>query len=208
MKLPLIIIGIASAAATLLLQKSSTTDTTAIDTQDGTDANIMDSIQTAADEALATVTGPGPVDALTTSQTMLDMLKRRESLKLMRYALGDGGYTWGYGHFSKDPNALPETITQEQAAAIFADDVINRAEKWVKLYITVSLTQNEFDALVSIAFNMSPQSFKKFADQVNAGNGITDMAMQSVAWVSTKFTNGIRNRRDAEIAVFNDGVYA
>lgn len=208
MRAALIIIGAAAGTALLMMQKGSSTDIAAIDTQDGTDATVMDSIQTAADEALATVSGPGPVTDMTTSQSMLDMLKRRERLTLTRYALGDGGYTWGYGHFSKSPDALPVTITPDQAESIFADDVMNRAEKWVKLYVTVSLSQNQFDALVSIAFNMSPQSFKKFADQVNAGNGISGMAMESVAWVSTKFTNGIRNRRDAEINVFDNGVYA
>ncbi len=86
--------------------------------------------------------------------------------------------------------------------------MVNRAEKWVKLYVTDNLTQNQFDALVSIAFNMSPQSFKKFADSVNAGNGIDDIAQQSVGWVASVYTNGIQNRRTAEMNVFNNGVYA
>ncbi|NQE29229.1 glycoside hydrolase family 24 [Herbaspirillum seropedicae] len=143
-----------------------------------------------------------------TSQNGIDMLKRRESLRLTRYTLGDGGYTWGYGHFDKNPNALPVNITADQAEAIFADDLVNRGEKWVKLYVSVPVSQNQFDALVSIAYNMSPQSFKKFADQVNAGNGINAIADTSVGWVASNLQNGIRNRRAEEKRLFNEGIYA
>jgi lysozyme len=169
------------------------------------DDDLIDTALTAVDEIAG---GTGINDTMQTSTAMLSMLKRRESLSLTRYALGDGGYTWGYGHYSTNPNALPLTITRDQAEQIFADDVRNRGEKWVKLYVTADLSQNEFDALVSIAFNMSPQSFKKFAAQVNAGNGIDDIAAESVTWVDPKFTNGIANRRAAEVAVFNEGTYA
>ena len=81
-------------------------------------------------------------------------------------------------------------------------------EKWVKLYVTVPVSQEQFDALVSIAFNMSPRSFKKFADQVNAGNGIDAIADQSVTWVPANLQNGIRNRRYDEKRLFNEGIYA
>jgi lysozyme len=152
--------------------------------------------------------GQGMNDNMQTSGGMLDMLKRREALVLTRYALGDGGYTWGYGHFSTNPDALPVTITRPFAEQLFADDVVARAEKWVKLYVTADLSQNEFDALVSIAYNMRPQSFKKFADSVNRGDGIDGIAAESVGWVAAKFTNGIANRRAAEMAVFNEGIYS
>jgi lysozyme len=169
------------------------------------DDDLIDTALTAVDELAG---GTGINDTMQTSPAMLSMLKRRESLSLTRYALGDGGYTWGYGHFSRNPDALPATITRDQAESIFATDVRDRGEKWVKLYVSADLSQNEFDALVSIAFNMSPQSFKKFAAQVNAGNGIEDIAEESVSWVAPQFTNGIANRRAAEVAVFNEGTYA
>jgi lysozyme len=205
---PILIIGIAAAATMLLLQNQnqnqSSVDNSGTDSSEG----IIDTAQTALDEVIGTVAGASSAGDMVTSQSMLDMLKRLERLVLTRYALDDGGYTWGYGHYDKNPNALPATITRDQAESIFADDVTNRGEKWVKLYVTVPLSQNQFDALVSIAFNMSPASFKKFAVQVNAGNGIDGIAAQSVAWVSPKYTNGIQNRRNRELDVFNNGVYA
>ncbi len=167
--------------------------------------DTIDSIITKFDEVTASA---GPIENMKTSKGMLDMLKRREGLSLSRYQLDDGGYTWGYGHYSKSPDALPLTISKAQAESIFADDVANRGEKYVKLYIKVDLTQNEFDALVSIAFNMSPQSFKKFAASVNNGDGIDGIAAESISWVNPKYTNGIANRRQEEMNVFNNGVYA
>ena len=136
------------------------------------------------------------------------MLKRRERLRLERYNLGDGGWTIGYGHFETDINKVPARITVDDADRIFDIDVAERAEKWVRLYVRVPVTQYEFDALVHIAFNLSPKGFKKFADAVNAGQGIYDVARGSVAWVADKFKNGISNRRNEEISLFSEGVYA
>lgn len=170
--------------------------------------DLMNAAMTTFDEAAGALIGPGPIADMQTSPDMLDMLRRRESLKLQPYNLGDGGWTIGYGHFEKTREALPVIRNRADAEALFADDVANRGEKWVKLYVNVDLTQNQFDALVSIAFNMSPQSFKKFADAVNRGEGIEGMAQRSIAWVSPNLQNGIRNRRNDEIQVFNTGVYA
>lgn len=170
--------------------------------------DMTDTALTLADQAIAAVSAPGPVADMQTSSDMLGQLQRREGCKLTRYQLNDGGYTWGYGHYSRNPNALPLTITQDQADALFMQDVADRGEKWVKLYVQVDLLQNQFDALVSIAYNMSPQSFKKFADAVNNGDGINDMAQTSVAWVASEYTRGIQNRRNDEMNVYNNGIYA
>jgi lysozyme len=122
--------------------------------------------------------------------------------------LGDGGWTIGWGHQYSRYEYVPASITQEQADAMFIDDVVNRGERWVKLYVTVPQTQEQFDALVSIAYNMSPQSFKKFAAEVNAGNGIDAIATASIGWVREGLQNGIRNRRYSEMNLYNAGIYA
>lgn len=179
--------------------------------QDNADKNqqedLLDTAKTKADEMQKMIDGSYPVDEMTTSAQMLQVLKRRERLRLTRYELGDGGYTWGYGHWSRKPDALPMTITADQAEEIFADDVKNRGEKWVKLYVKVDLSQNEFDALVSIAFNLSPQSFKKFAASVNRGLGIRSIAQESIAWAGAQFKNGITNRRTEEVRIYETGQY-
>lgn len=175
------------------------------DDSDPQNEDLVDSTMTKIDEAVAAVSGPGPIADMSMSAAGLRMLRNREACYLKPYNLGDGGWTIGWGHYSK---SKPDDITQDQADAMFADDVVNRGEKWVKLYVQIDLSQAQFDALVSIAYNMSPQSFKKFADSVNAGDGIDGIAQQSVGWVASKFTNGIQNRRNSEMNLFDNGVYS
>jgi lysozyme len=156
----------------------------------------------------AQLSGPGPCADMHTSQAECNILMAREAFSATPYNLGDGGYTWGYGHQGTKNEIVPVTISKADAQTLFYSDVVNRGESVVKQYINVPLTQNQFDALVSIAFNMSPHSFRKFAAQVNAGNGIDGIAQASVAWVPAKYTNGIQNRRSAEMALYDNGVYA
>jgi len=136
------------------------------------------------------------------------MLKGREVLRLERYNLGDGGWTIGYGHFEKDISKIPARITRDDAEAMFDRDLFERAVKWVRLYVSVPVTQYQFDALTHIAYNLSPKGFKRFADAVNAGEGIDAIADASVYWPAPQFQNGIRARRATEVALFNEGVYA
>lgn len=196
---------IAALIAAVIVYKATQDNAPSADPQD---EDLLDSAMTKFDELAGAVTGAGPVEDMTTSQAMRDMLKRKEALRLTRYNLGDGGYTIGYGHFEKSINAIPERITRDEAEAMFDRDVEERGEKWVKLYVQVDLTQSQFDALVSIAYNMSPRSFKKFADAVNAGQGINGIANNSIGWVAASLQNGIANRRAGELNVFNNGVYA
>jgi lysozyme len=169
--------------------------------------SFMDITLTAIDELAGAFTAT-PVANMVPSERLKEMLKKREALRLTRYELGDGGYTWGYGHFEKDANALPYRITKEKAEELFNSDIEQRAAKWVRLYVKVPLTQFQFDALVHIAYNLSPRGFKRFADRVNAGEGIEAIAAQSVNWPAAHLRNGIRNRRNEEIALFNWGTYA
>lgn len=181
----------------------------AVAAQSGEDYTVLDALSDTVDEVTGTVAdmvNRGPVADMQPSWEVREDLKRSEGLRLKRYNLGDGVWTIGYGH-AGSYLTIPETITEAQAEAWFSEDLESRAAKWVRLYIRVPLTQYEFDALVHIAYNMSPRSFKKFADQVNAGNGIEGMAQASIGWVPAHLQNGIRNRRDREVAMFNGGVY-
>jgi lysozyme len=178
------------------------------DSSDPQSEDLIDSTMTKFDEATSLIYGAGPIGDMSMSNAGLAMLRGRERCRLTPYQLGDGGWTIGWGHQYGKYEFVPASITQEQADAMFVEDVVERGERWVKLYVTAPLTQYQFDALVHIAYNMSPQSFKKFAAEVNAGNGIDDIAMASVSWVREGLQNGIRNRRYTEMNLFNDGAYA
>jgi lysozyme len=178
------------------------------DSEDPQSEDAIDSTMTKFDQAAALLMGAGPIENMHLSYDGVAMLRARERCRLTPYQLGDGGWTIGWGHQYSRYEYVPASITQEQADAMFIDDVVNRGERWVKLYVTVPQTQEQFDALVSIAYNMSPQSFKKFAAEVNAGNGIDAIATASIGWVREGLQNGIRNRRYSEMNLYNAGIYA
>ena len=62
-------------------------------------------------------------------------------------------YTIGYGHYGKDVKAT-DTITKEKAIELLKSDLA-KFEKKVKKYDSIyHYNQNEFDALVSFAYNV------------------------------------------------------
>lgn len=142
--------------------------------------------------------------SMTVSPEMREKLKARERLMLQRYELGDGGWTIGYGHFTKYGNSPPpERITREEAEAIFDDDIEQRAMRWVRAYVTAPLTQSQFDALTSMAFNLSPGAFKTIAEVVNAGGDPTERAMYYTRPDLPALHQGLINRRNEELAWYS-----
>ncbi len=134
-------------------------------------------------------------------------LKKREALRLTRYRLGDGGWTIGYGRYYPDGGVKPPAqITKETAEAWFEQDVVERGEHWVNAYVTVPVSQTQYDALVHMAFNLSPKSFKTIADAVNAGVDITTFAMKFIRQ-GTNLENGLRARRAEELRLYYQGIY-
>lgn len=77
------------------------------------------------------------------------LLKGFEGLSLKAYPDTKKGYSIGYGHFGAKPG---DVITREQADAYFDQDVA-RFENTVSL-ATLDPKQHEFDAMVSLAYNI------------------------------------------------------
>lgn len=149
-----------------------------------------------------------PPSELKPSDALKDWLRAKEKLMLTRYELGDGGVTIGYGHFEPYSRAhlVPETITREEAGRLFEEDIEARGARWVRAYVNVPLTQNEFDALTSMAFNLSPRSFKEIADALNAGEDWKAVALQFTR-PGTNLEKGLIARREDEFAIFDQGIY-
>ncbi len=89
------------------------------------------------------------------SETGLNLIKSFEGLRLTAYkpVKEERYYTIGFGHYG--PDVLPDMkITYEQALDLLRKDV-QKYETHVSLSDPVyHWTQNEFDALVSFAFNV------------------------------------------------------
>ena len=145
---------------------------------------------------------PTPVSGMSTSPAALEQLKSFEALTLQPYRLGDGMVTigWGRAYPEKGPQP-PAQISRETADEWFAEDVRNIGEAKVKRYVQVPLTQPQFDALVSMSFNMGAASFRTIADAVNAGDDPESAAMK-ITRPGTNLERGLRRRRSVELAIY------
>lgn len=112
----------------------------------------------------------------TTSATGRAMLEQREGVRLKAYQDTKGIWTIGVGHTSAagPPEVTPGlTITQAQCDQIFARD-LGKFEKTVTDSIDdgVSVSDNEFDAMVSLCFNIGQKGFagSTVVKKLNAGD--------------------------------------
>lgn len=91
------------------------------------------------------------------SDAGLDLIKSFEGLRLKAYKpTQDDVFTIGYGHTKNVGEG--DTCDDEQATEWLREDCYT-AEQCVTKYVRVPITQNEFDALVSLAFNIGCGAF-------------------------------------------------
>ncbi|RVH87732.1 lysozyme [Sinorhizobium meliloti] len=132
----------------------------------------------------------------------LAALKAREGCKLVAYLDSAKIPTIGYG--STSGVRMGMKITQAQADALLVKDLAG-FEAAVNDAVSVPLKQGEFDALVSLAFNIGTGAFKKstLVKELNKGNRY-GAANQFLAWNKVtvggkkKVLKGLDNRRKAE----------
>ena len=99
--------------------------------------------------------------SLSTGPDGLALIKKFESLALRSYPdpkTGGAPYTLGYGH--TDGVCKGMKCTPAEADQWLATDVMS-AESGVLSHVTVPLSQGQFDALVSLCFNVGPGSHLK-----------------------------------------------
>ena len=108
------------------------------------------------------------------SKIGLDMIAKREGRRLKAYKDSVGVWTIGIGHTSAagPPKVTPGlTITSAECDEIFARDIVQYANA-VNKAVKVKLKQNEFDALVSFAYNVGSAGMARSTaiKRLNAGD--------------------------------------
>lgn len=101
----------------------------------------------------------------------LDHIKNHEKLRLRAYKIGDGKITVGYGHAEprkKSKYRVGQKITVDIANKLLKIDVavaVNGVKRmfsqWKEQGLDIKVTQNQFDSMVSMAFNMGVSSFRQ-----------------------------------------------
>lgn len=140
------------------------------------------------------------------SQAGLNHLKQWEGLRLQVYDDGAGYDTIGYGHLVLPGEDFSGGITQQQAEDLLRNDV-RIAENAVNNTIRVPLKQNQFDALVSYAFNIGTGAFSRgnLAKLINAGapeRQIRDWWTTRYVTANGIFMRGLQRRRQSEADMY------
>ena len=140
------------------------------------------------------------------SNNGLDFIKNYEGLRLKAYKVleSEKFYTIGYGHYGADVRFGME-ITKAQADELFKQDV-SRFEKAVNRLVKVDINQNQFDALVSFAYNVGEGALQKsdLLRKLNAGD-FKGASAEFPRWNKSggKVLVGLTKRREKERALFD-----
>ena len=144
---------------------------------------------------------------LSYSKNGLSLTQSFEGVRLTAYQDQVGVWTIGYGHTGSDVHT-GLTITQDQANDLLMGDVSHAAAEGNRL-VTVSLTQDQFDALVDFVFDVGIGNFASstLLRELNASN-FTEAAAQFERWshAGGVVVTGLLRRRQAEAKLFQNDV--
>lgn len=125
---------------------------------------------------------------------------------LTAYQDSKGVWTIGWGHTAGVHEGMTCSL---EAALAWLDADLDEAESAVCLYVTVPLTDNQFDALASLVYNIGTTAFRSstLLRKLNARD-YAGAAAQFAAWNKVtiqgqlEVSNGLTNRRTAEAGEF------
>lgn len=146
------------------------------------------------------------------------LFKEWEGLEKNEYLDSGGAPTIGIGHLMTRsermsgkliikgvPLVYRKGLTIQQCWDLLDQD-LNPAENTINTTVKVKLNQNQFDALVSFAFNVGDTAFRNstLLKLLNAGS-YDQIPAQLRRWVrdNGKIVKGLVNRREKEIVLWN-----
>lgn len=129
----------------------------------------------------------------------MKMIQGFEGLELKAYKDIVGILTIGYGHTGKDVK-MGMTITKAQAEDLMRGD-LERFEDAVLAAVNAKPTQNQFDAMVSLAYNIGAGAFTEstLVRKFNKGD-VQGAASEFLRWTKAggKEVQGLVRRRHKE----------
>lgn len=154
--------------------------------------------------------GHPDIQNLRTSPDGIELIKEFESFFPDAYLDPVNVWTIGWGHTESVSEG--DHITRDEGEVLLQGDLIE-TEGYIKNIIKVPLTQHQFDALVSICFNMGIGNLQKKTEIVkltNRGNYAAACADFGYHFSGTdrntnesKEFDGLKRRRAAEMALWN-----
>jgi lysozyme len=137
----------------------------------------------------------------------LAIIKEFEGLRLEAYRCAAGVWTIGYGHTAAagPPTVVPGMVmTRAQAEAALIRDLV-QYERAVASAVKVPLTQDQFDACVSLCYNIGIGAFRgsTVVRRINAGR-MAEVPSAFMMWTKGggRELPGLVRRRRAEAALW------
>ncbi|MEM1390753.1 MAG: lysozyme [Pseudomonadota bacterium] len=141
------------------------------------------------------------------SRAGLELIKQFEGYRPFDEELPDGRFIVGYGHVRAKKG--DDRLSKAEAEALLREHDLAKYELLVENCVLAPLNQNEFDALVSFAFNIGAKPFVKsdVVAYLNSGNRLAAATAMDV-WRKARIGGRIQivdalvRRRAAEKALF------
>jgi lysozyme len=139
----------------------------------------------------------------------IEMIKFFEGFRSAPYKCPAGIPTIGYGATfypnGKKVTMADKAITEQEGTALLQNMLVS-FEKYVDSYCVDTITQNQFDALVSFAYNLGPANLKSstLLKKVNANPEDETIHLEFMKWVKAggKTLKGLVRRREAESQLY------
>ena len=133
-----------------------------------------------------------------TSQKGIELIKKHEGCRLSAYKCPAGVWTIGYGHTG---GVTPgQTITGDYAETLLRSDLVKFELKVSKYDPAYHWNQNEFDAMVSFAYNIG--SIDQLTDRGTRSREVIAEKILQYNKANGNVLNGLVRRRKEERALF------
>ncbi|MFU2113656.1 lysozyme [[Pasteurella] aerogenes] len=143
------------------------------------------------------------------SERGINFIKSEEGERLTAYQDIVGVWTIGVGHtgyVDNKPVSKGMKISQDKSRELLLKD-LRRFEKTVNDSVKVPLKQNQYDALVSLAFNIGEGAFARstLVRKLNALD-YQGASVQFLVWKNAggRVSKGLLNRRKREKGMFDE----
>ena len=151
------------------------------------------------------------MNVMKTSKKGLDLIKKYEGLELKPYLCPANIPTIGYGA-TYYPNDVRVTMSDKDITEGFAEvlllEMLERYEKGVERYVQVDINQNQFDALVSFAYNLGLGALKSstLLKKINNNPCDQNIVFQFNRWTKAggkKLKGLVKRRKEESILYFS-----
>jgi lysozyme len=139
----------------------------------------------------------------------IELIKKFEGFMSKPYKCPAGVPTIGYGATfypdGKKVTMSDKAITEAEGTALLAS-MLTKFEQYVDSYCIDTITQNQFDALVSFCYNLGPNNLKSstLLKKVNANPNDETIRAEFMKWTKAggRVLKGLVTRRTAEADLY------